>query len=219
MVRKLWLNRRIGKNLLQRQQLYGAGRAAAHCEPNEFYFATTGSPPTYNTRIPAGSDNQYLRIVSKVPAWASVLTTATNVLSGDVSLNNTANYFDGPSMAQGTTGTWWIFGEVTLQDTAGGAAFNCKLWDGTNASIDSRATVTAAANNRASIALGGYVASPAGNMRISCKDATSTSGKILFNNTGNSTDSTIWGIRINYLLRRNLDPANDNVPLGLSQVA
>jgi hypothetical protein len=37
----------------------------------------------------------------------------TNSLGADVLLNNTANYFTGPSVAQGTSGTWFASGNVT----------------------------------------------------------------------------------------------------------
>lgn len=124
------------------------------------------------------------------------LPTATNALSGDVSLSNTSNYFDGPSMAQGTSGTWFASGTVTLIDTAGTAQIYCKLWDGTTVLASTDVTVPTASYIY-SISLSGYIVSPAANIRISCKDNNSTSGKILFNTTSLSKDSTIWGIRIN----------------------
>jgi hypothetical protein len=55
----------------------------------------------------------------------------TNSLGADVALNNTANYFDGPSVAQGSTGTWFGTGTMTLTDSGGAQNFYCKLWDGT----------------------------------------------------------------------------------------
>ncbi len=123
------------------------------------------------------------------------MSPITNSLGSDVALNNTANYFDGPSIAQGTSGTWLVNGTVTLTDTAGAATFVAKLWDGTTV-IDSGAFTTAGANNNGSIALSGYLATPAANLRISVRDSTSTSGKIQFNQSGNSKDSTISAIRI-----------------------
>ena len=45
-----------------------------------------------------------------------------NSISGNVALNNTSNYFDGPSVAQGTSGTWFVSGTVTVEDSAGGSA-------------------------------------------------------------------------------------------------
>lgn len=57
------------------------------------------------------------------------ITPLSNSLGADVPLNNTANYFDGPSVAQGTSGTWFASGTVTCKDTAG-ASFFAKLWDG-----------------------------------------------------------------------------------------
>lgn len=131
---------------------------------------------------------------SLVPADLS-MTPITNSLSGDVSLSNTSNFFDGPSVAQGTAGTWFVSGTITLFDSVGGGAnFNVKLWDGTTVIASSYAFEAASAYG--AISLSGYISSPAGNLRISVKDVTATSGKIIFNQSGNSKDSTITAIRI-----------------------
>jgi len=122
----------------------------------------------------------------------SPITASTSV---DVALNNTGTYFDGPSVAQGSSGTWCATGSVVVQDTAGTAQIQCKLWDGTTI-IASGDVTTPAANAVATVTLSGFLAAPAGNLRISSKDVTSVNGKILFNQTGNSRDSTITAIRI-----------------------
>ena len=96
-------------------------------------------------------------------------------------------------MAQGVSGTWFASGTVTLNDTAA-ATFYCKLWDGTTVISSAAAQITAAATTK--ISLSGVLATPAGNIRISCKDITATTGKIAFNTTGNSKDSTVTAMRI-----------------------
>lgn len=123
------------------------------------------------------------------------LSFANNSLGADVALNNTANYFDGPSVAQGSTGTWFASGTVTLSDTAGSAAIFCKLWDGTTI-ISSGVANSTAANVVVNLALSGILATPAANIKISCRDVNSASGKIIFNTSGNSKDSTLTAIRI-----------------------
>src|SRR5581483_8284910 len=121
-------------------------------------------------------------------------TRITNSLGSDVTLNNTANYFDGPSVAQGTVGTWSVAGKVTVQASTPDGVL-VKLWDGTTV-IDS-AAITAAVGGYFSVSLSGYISSPAGNLRISVKNFTSTtSTKIAFNQSGNSKDSTISDVRI-----------------------
>lgn len=128
---------------------------------------------------------------------ATSLTSITNSLGADVALNNTSNYFDGPSVAQGTTGTWFASGTVTLTDTGASASnFYAKLWDGTT--VISSATVirTANANYRVSLSLSGVRASPSGNLRISVKNLDSTTAVIEANRTGEGKDSTITAIRI-----------------------
>lgn len=123
------------------------------------------------------------------------LTSITASLGADVSLNNTGSYFDGPSVAQGTSGTWFVSGYVTLVDTAGAATMNVKLWDGTTVVASSSINLISA-NTRQCISLSGVITSPAGNLRISVNDATSTSGIIRFNSSANSKDSTITAARI-----------------------
>lgn len=134
-------------------------------------------------------------LTGSLPNPTLSLSPITNSLSGDVSLNNTSNYFDGPSVAQGSTGTWFVSGAVTVKDTAGGATFVAKLWDGTTV-IASATIVSTAANNEVIVALSGYLATPAGNLRISVKDISATTGKIIFSDSANSKDSTITAFRI-----------------------
>ena len=120
----------------------------------------------------------------------------TASLGADVALNNTANYFDGPSIAQGTVGTWFVSGTVTLTDTSGGTvSMYIKLWDGTSVVAAARHDLLAI-NGVYSVSLSGYITTPAGNLRISVRDLGSTSGAILYNATGTSKDSTISAIRI-----------------------
>jgi hypothetical protein len=96
-------------------------------------------------------------------------------------------------MAQGTTGTWFVSGTVTLTST-GADNFLCKLWDGTT--VIASCLTNCVAGTRTTATLSGFLASPAANIRISVEDNTSVNGKILFNITGLSKDSSIFGIRI-----------------------
>ncbi|WP_441267985.1 hypothetical protein AB7G19_17115 [Bradyrhizobium sp. 215_C5_N1_1] len=124
------------------------------------------------------------------------IAPSTNSIGADVALNNTANYFDGPSVNVGSSGTWFVSGTVTLTDTGSGAIFNAKLWDGATV-IASAQAQGVGANVPITITLSGFKASPAGNLRISVKDTSATTGKILFNASGNSKDSAISAYRIN----------------------
>lgn len=132
--------------------------------------------------------------ITTTGSLAVSLTSLTNSLTGDVSLNNTANYFDGPSVAQGTSGTWFVSGTVTVND-ASTAVYLAKLWDGTTV-IASTEIVVLSTQTVGSISLSGVITSPAGNLRISVRDSTTTAGLIKFNITGNSKDSTITAVRL-----------------------
>lgn len=123
------------------------------------------------------------------------VTTLTASLGADVTLNNTATYFDGPSVAQGTSGTWYASGTVTCVDTAGAAQFRARLWDGTTV-VASSVFSSAGLGSLASISLSGFFTNPAGNIRISVKDVTSVSGAIKFNQSGDSKDSTVTAVRV-----------------------
>jgi hypothetical protein len=117
-------------------------------------------------------------------------------LSSDVALNSNLVYFDGPSVAQGSAGTWVVSGTVTVVDSSGPATFSAKLWDGTTV-IASCTTTSFGANNPVSLSLSGFLASPTGNLRISVIDANaSPAGKIKANTSGNGKDSTIMAIRV-----------------------
>jgi len=124
-------------------------------------------------------------------------TPITASLGANVALNNTANYFDGPSVAQGTSGTWFASGTIGVQDTTvGNNVIQVKLWDGTTVIASCFAVLAGAASSATAISLSGFISAPAGNIRISVKDISTTAGLIIFNGTGNSKDSTITAIRI-----------------------
>lgn len=157
----------------------GGGTVTSVGLTNTYGISISGSPITGSGNISAGV----------------ALTDLTNSLGADVAMNNTSNYFDGPSVAQGSTGRWFASGTVTIKDTAGIAQIYCKLWDGTTVIASGDGTVPTASTYVA-IALSGPITSPAGNIRISCRDITSTSGAIVFNQTGNSKDSTVSAFRL-----------------------
>src|SRR2546426_953355 len=69
---------------------------------------TAGQIPASGIANVIFDGTQYLLLNPAIPT----LTPITNSLGADVALNNTANYFDGPSVAQGTSGTWFASGTV-----------------------------------------------------------------------------------------------------------
>lgn len=168
--------------------------ANTNISTNTTNIATNTTNITSNTSAITSLQTAGQGLTNVSGSLAVSLSKITNSISGDVSLNNTANYFDGPSVAQGTSGTWFASGTVTVTDTSVARIF-AKLWDGT--------TVIASAEQRIDTAggiyclsLSGFISSPAGNIKISCRDVTNTTGKILANDTTNAKDSTISAIRI-----------------------
>lgn len=169
-------------------------------------------------RLPRGTTSQYLGVTGTALAWKDLIidlatsqvtgvlpranggftpSQITAALGANVAMGATGTYYTGPSIAQGTSGTWWVSGGVTVQNTVGGDTVNVKLWDGTTV-IDSRRMhlVSVSGTYYGVASLSGYIASPAGDLRISVSPVGRTDGEIAFNASGNSKDSTISAIRI-----------------------
>lgn len=120
-----------------------------------------------------------------------------NSLGADVNMTSTGTYFTGPSIAQGTSGTWFVSGTVTVANNAGGDVVDVKLWDGTTVIASCRMQIVSVGIAYYGVAaLSGYVVAPAGNIRISVSPVSRTDGFIAYNVSGNGKDSTISAIRI-----------------------
>ena len=92
-------------------------------------------------------------------SFTNLLNYYTASLGADVSLTNTATYFDGPSVAQGTSGTWLVTAHVTVAGNADNIF--AKLWDGTTV-VSSTETDGPASGSRVTITLNGIFVNPAG---------------------------------------------------------
>lgn len=135
-------------------------------------------------------------IISSTTTTTGFLTFVTASTTVNISLGTTSTYVDGPSVTQGTSGTWFATG--TLSIVTGGTpsvSYLAKLWDGTTA-IDATAVFASVVGNIYSLSLSGVISSPSGNLRISALPNVASNGTIVFNNTGTSRDSTITAIRI-----------------------
>ncbi len=124
---------------------------------------------------------------------ALAASTVTNSLGADVTMGSASTFFDGPSCAQGTGGTWLACGQITL---AGNTLdkFVVKLWDGTTVVSSAQLQVQSAQFETQS--LQGLFTSPVGNIRISVENVSSTAGVIKANGTGQGKDSTLTVVRI-----------------------
>lgn len=177
---------------------------AAHIWTNGAVFDVQG-----NANYTCSAGDQVLLVATAIDAFDVTIFKAdgtavvggvsaspiTASLGSNVALNNTGTYFDGPTVAQGSTGTWFVSGTITAADSSAAANIDIKLWDGTTV-IASTTMSTFAAGARGSLGLSGYIVSPAGNLRISAKDTSSTNGSLLYDATGNAKDCTITAIRI-----------------------
>lgn len=125
----------------------------------------------------------------------AAFSSSSAAISGNVALNNTSNYFDGPSVSL-VAGTWFVMGTVTVVDTGATAAIYAKLWDGSTV-FASAAGYSSNTSRGVAITLSAVVTLVATTtVKISCRDPDAATGSILFNQTGNSKDSHITAVRI-----------------------
>lgn len=128
-----------------------------------------------------GTAGQFLQTngAGATPSWAGVnLSRFTNSLAGNVNITATSTFFDGPSVSQGTSGTWFASGTVAVQDPSTATSnFVCKLWDGTTV-IASASLQTNTTGHSYSLAMSGVITSPSGNIRISCANVGTTTSRM-----------------------------------------
>lgn len=130
-------------------------------------------------------------------ALVGTLTTIKAALGADVTLTNAGTYYDGPSIAQGSAGTWYVSASCMGKATGGGfEQFYFKLWDGATVIATGYGQEGNNTLNPVHCTLSGYIASPAGNLRMSVAGTTYASGAIAYNFTGTGKDSTIFAIRV-----------------------
>lgn len=162
-------------------------------------------------RLAIGAANRVLRSNGTTESWAQVDLTSdvtgtlpranggfaagnlSNILAADVTMSNTSLYYEGPKVAQGTSGLWYVSGSITLGVTAGNP-INVKLWDGTTVIASGEATgptVTGVFH----VHLSGIINSPAGDIRISARSP-AAAATMYYNVSGNSKDSSLFAFRI-----------------------
>lgn len=177
-------------------QLLSTGGPAA----NPSWITASGTGTVTSAQVAAGtgiSVSGTCTITSTgVCTVATALSTVTNSLAGDVAMNITGTYFTGPTVAQGTSGTWFASGTVTMTMVTGTDNLFCKLWDGTTVASSGAAGGGTEPNGRYAVSLSGAFTSPVGNIRISCLNNNHADSFMVFNVSGNSKDSTLTVVRI-----------------------
>lgn len=126
-----------------------------------------------------------------------IASPITASLGADVAMTSAYTDFTGPGVAQGSAGTWFASATVVADDAKNtNTSYFAKLWDGTTVIASARVgTNSIGAPAVVAIALSGFLASPAGNLRISLQSSSNTA-KILANTSGFGKDSIITAFRI-----------------------
>lgn len=149
-------------------------------------------------RLSIGTAGQRLQTNSgaTAPEWVSATATQT-FLAADVNLNNTANYFNVVNTGSiGASGqVWSIRALATVTDTAGAAALLVRIWDGSSTVYVEIPVLLSSASSTAGIPA--YVEaivtlSGATTIYLSCKDVTSTSGKVLTTGNSGTANKATW---------------------------
>ncbi len=153
------------------------------------------------TEFSAGSNACWTYSTSGTGQWIwkcqPAFTTITNVLAGDATYSTTG-FTDGPSVSQGSSGTWFASGTITIASTLATQAHYVKLWDGTTAmAVTSVTNSFVSAGGTASASLSGIITAPAGNIRMSARIVSGGSAsKIKANASGDAVDSVLTVVRI-----------------------
>lgn len=171
-------------------QLGGAAYGGQGCV--RFANATSGNIAVCAPTGALGTPSISLPITTGTLLTDAFAAAITNSLGGNVTINN-ATYTTGPTVAQGSTGTWFASGNVTIA-ALNGNQITCRLSDGTNV-IDS-GTVQIAGDLITSLHLSGFRAAPSGNLQILCLNVTANNGTMNATNGVDAKASTISAFRI-----------------------
>lgn len=194
-------------------EMYWYDKAKAQISVSTLY--TTTSAPTALKHVggvavaPTNARYMRYRITGGIPATGTAVGTVyfdglvhgmqpmLQVITGSLGANvylGSAAYYDGPSVAQGAQGKWLVMGTVTITGSLSGDVLTAKLWDGTSV-LDSADVMSS--GGQVCIALSGYIDTPVGNLKITGKTSSNSgTAVIVFNDSGNSKDSTITAIRM-----------------------
>jgi hypothetical protein len=97
-----------------------------------------------------------------------------NLLSGDVTIVNSATFYDGPTVSL-TVGTWLVQGTVTISDATAAGNQTAKLWDGTTVYASGESMVPSV-NGACAITLQAVIVVPSTiSYKISCASSHGTS--------------------------------------------
>jgi len=149
--------------------------------------------------IGAGSEVKVI-VTSTTPTFALIgsrpsLGSFTSALGANVTLNNTAAWFDGPSITQGTTGVFLVVAHATLTNPSTNCNPSARLYDGTTVWASGRSS-TWTAGGLTCISISALVTNPAGNLRLQGNDPQFTNTIMSFNASGQSKDTMINAVRI-----------------------
>lgn len=122
------------------------------------------------------------------------LTYLTNSLGSPVTMTTSSTAYDGPTVSQGTTGTWLVMGGLMVNTPAGNNTVGIQLWDGTtNIATGGNSS---GASQQVNTHLSGIITNPTGNLKLTATNFSASGGTIAINNGAAAPSSYITAIRI-----------------------
>lgn len=147
---------------------------------------------TFNRNDGTFSQVDYASVTGTSVVTAS-LTSVTNATTADIALTSgsTTTFVDGPVVTLTSTGTWFLSGTVTFNNSVTALAL-AKLWDGTTVLSASADRLTSVFT---SISLSGVVTTTSSAFKISAS-SNSTSMVLEANPTGANLGCTLTAVKI-----------------------
>lgn len=147
----------------------------------------------YNLVIPVGAANTVLTSDGTTLAWAALpVTGATTFLAGNVALNNTGNFFNGPNTGSiGASGqVWLITATGTATDTAN-AQIVIQIHDGTSAIIGTTMRINAGNVSESTTLSKVVTLSAATTFTLQARDPTTVNGTLQTTASGTGSPANL----------------------------
>lgn len=124
------------------------------------------------------------------------LTDLTNSLGSDVAMSIANTWYDGPSVAQGVTGTFLVMATITYSSGSQPDQYQLRLTDGTTVFGATPVINSVTTSNPFSLSTSGIITNPVGNIKAQGLNTLNGNASMVHNASGQGKDCTINVVRI-----------------------